>query len=160
MNWDQLCDDPALENLPYRVELARHGQIVMSPHRSYHSIFQSRIIRNLNELLPKGEAMPECPIATKTGTIVADIAWASPEKVERNFDLPSWQESPEIVVEVLSPSNSGKEILNKRKAAFDCGAMEFWVCNEKGRIEFFGPRGRITRSRLCPKMPTSILNRD
>ena len=39
MKWDQLCDDPALENIPYRVELVRHGQVVLSPHRSYHSIF-------------------------------------------------------------------------------------------------------------------------
>ena len=44
MEWDQLCDDPALEKIPCRVELARHGQLVLSPRRSYHSIFQSRIV--------------------------------------------------------------------------------------------------------------------
>lgn len=160
MKWDQLCDDPALENLPYRVELARHGQLILSPRRSYHSIFQSRIIRHLDRLLPVGEAMPECPIETETGTLVADVAWASPEKVKRNFDLPSWAESPEIVVEVLSPSNLETEIRNKRITVFGRGACEFWVCDRAGKVEFFGSRGRLTKSRLCPDFPTSVAASD
>jgi Uma2 family endonuclease len=156
MKWEQLCDDASLENIPYRVELSRHGQLVMSPHRSYHSIFQSRIIRWLNQLLPDGEAMPECPIETEIGTVVADVAWASPEKVKRNFDLPNWAESPEIVVEVLSPSNVREEIRKKREAMFAQGATEFWVCDQSGTLQFFGPRGKLARSRLCPKFPVSV----
>jgi Uma2 family endonuclease len=156
VKWDQLCDDPVLENIPYRVELAHHGHLVISPRRSYHSIFQSRIIRQLNQLLPDGEAMPECPIETDTGTIVADVAWASLEKVKRNFDLPSWAESPEIVVEVLSPSNAGDEIRRKRLAVFARGAQEFWLCDPKGKLEFFGSRGRLTKSRLCPGFPFRV----
>jgi Uma2 family endonuclease len=156
MKWEQLCDDRSLEGIPYRVELTRHGQIVMSPHRSYHSIYQSRIIRWLNRLLPDGEAMPECPIETQIGTLVADVAWASAEKVKRNFDLPSWNESPEIVVEVLSPSNAAEEIRKKREAVFAQGASEFWVCDRQGGLEFFGPEGPVARSALCPKFPVSV----
>ena len=156
MKWEQLCDDASLENIPYRIELSRHGQLVMSPHRSYHSIFQSRIIRWLNQLLPDGEAMPECPIETEIGTVVADVAWASPEKVKRNFDLPNWAESPEIVVEVLSPSNDSEEIRKKREAMFAKGATEFWVCDQKGSLQFFGPRERLANSKLCPKFPASV----
>jgi Uma2 family endonuclease len=156
MKWEQLCDDATLENIPYRVELSRHGQLVMSPHRSYHSIFQSRIIRWLNQLLPEGEAMPECPIETETGTVVADVAWASPEKVKRNFDLARWAESPEIVVEVLSPSNFEEEIRTKRNAVFAKGAVEFWICDQAGKIQFFGRRSQLAKSRLCPKFPDSV----
>jgi|SRR5580765_290830 len=159
MKWEQLCDDASLENIPYRVELSRHGQLVMSPHRSYHSIFQSRIIRWLNQLLPDGEAMPECPIETEIGIVVADVAWASPEKVKRNFDLPNWAESPEIVVEVLSPSNNREEIEKKREAVFAKGAMEFWVCDQKGSLQFFAPGERLTNSKLCLKFPASVANR-
>ena len=158
MKWDQLCDDPALENIPYRVELARHGQLLMSPHRSYHSIFQAEIIRSLNQLLPGGTAMPECPIETGIGTVVADVAWASPKKVKRNFDLAAWAESPEIVIEVLSPSNSTDEIRNKREAVFALGALEFWVCDKKGNIEFFDAQGPIVKSRLCPEFSSSVVN--
>lgn len=158
MNWEQLCDDATLEDIPYRVELSRHGQLIMSPHRSYHSIFQSRIIRHLNQLLPQGEAMPECPIKTETGIVVADVAWASPEKVKRNFDLASWAESPEIVIEVLSPANSDEEILNKRKAVFAKGATEFWVCDSAGKIQFFDQQGPIEKSVLCSGFPSSVAN--
>ena len=156
MKWAELCDDRSLEGIPYRVELTRDGQLVMSPHRSYHSIYQSRIIRRLNQLLPEGEAMPECPIETKLGTVVADVAWASPEKVRRNFDRPSWSESPEIVVEVLSQSNTGPEIRKKRQAVMAKGAREFWACDQQGRLRFYGPRGRLAKSRLCPEFPTKI----
>ncbi len=157
MKWDALCDDKSLEDIPYRVELTRNGQLVMSPHRSYHSIYQSRIIRLLNQLLPGGEAMPECPIETQAGTVVADVAWATPEKVKRNFDLPSWTESPELVVEVLSPSNAIEDIRRKREAVFALGATEFWVCDQKGALQFFGRRGRLARSRLCPDIPASMM---
>lgn len=156
MNWDQLCDDPALENLPYRVEMAADSQLVLSPHRSYHSIFQSRIIRLLNQLLPEGEAMPECPINVGSGTVVADVAWATAAKVKRNFDLASWSESPELVVEVLSPSNARDEIRLKRVALFFRGAREFWVCDRQGNLEFIGPRGRLAKSRLCPLFPSCL----
>jgi Uma2 family endonuclease len=156
MKWEQLCDDPSLENIPYRVELSRNGNLVMSPHRSYHSVFQSRIIRWLNQLLPEGEAMPECPIESETGTVVADVAWASSEKVKRNFDFASWAESPEIVVEVLSPSNTDDEISNKRNAVFAKGALEFWICDRAGKLQFFGQAGNLTQSRLCPKFPDSV----
>ena len=156
MKWDQLCDDPALENFPYRVELARPDQLVMSPHRSYHSVYQSRIIRHLNKLLPEGEAMPECPIETATATVVAVVAWASPAKVRRNFDLPCWGESPEIVVEVLSPSNTDDQIRWKRNALLARGALEFWLCDREGRMQFYGPRRRMAKSRLCPTFPSQL----
>ena len=100
--------------------------------------------------------MPECPIDVESGTVVADVAWASAAKVKRNFDLPSWAESPEIVAEVLSPSNTVDEIRNKRNAVFARGASEFWVCDRKGNLEFFGPRARLARSRLCPQFPSRI----
>jgi Uma2 family endonuclease len=156
MNWEELCDDKSLEGIPYRVELTRHGQLVMSPHRSYHSIYQSRIIRWLNKLLPDGEAMPECPIQTELGTVAADVAWASPKKVKRNFDLASWAESPEIIVEVWSPSNTEAEFRAKKAAVFALGAQEFWVCDQQGKLAFFSPRGRLAQSRLCPGFPRRI----
>jgi hypothetical protein len=48
------------------------------------------------------------------------------------------------------------EIRNKRNAVFARGAGEFWVCDRKGNLEFFGPRGRLAKSRLCPPFPSRI----
>ena len=37
MNWQEICNDPLLRELPYKIELNEWGKIVMSPAR--HSAF-------------------------------------------------------------------------------------------------------------------------
>jgi len=156
MNWQDLCEDRSLAELPYRIELNRHGQIVMSPHRSYHSIYQGRIIRLLAQLLPQGEVMAECAIETADGVRVADAAWATQEKVRRYFDAVSWPESPEIVVEVVSPSNSETEIASKREQLFARGAVEFWRCDCDGCLTFHDRSGPLPASKVCPEFPQRV----
>jgi hypothetical protein len=43
MTWAEACDDPSLQDLPYKVEINRHGQIIMSPVRNEHSFYQFEI---------------------------------------------------------------------------------------------------------------------
>ena len=43
MNWQEVCADPHLRNLPFKIELNEYGQVVMSPVKVYHSAFQGRI---------------------------------------------------------------------------------------------------------------------
>ena len=78
MNWQQLCEDKRLADLPYKIELNRHGQIIMSPTRNKHGIYQARIAVLLQSLLPHGTVLTECAVDTPEGTIVADATWASP----------------------------------------------------------------------------------
>jgi hypothetical protein len=77
MNWEEVCADPHLQDLPYRIELNERGQILMSPVRLYHSAFQGKIIKYLNQLLAEGEAFPKLAIATEKGTKVADVVYCS-----------------------------------------------------------------------------------
>jgi hypothetical protein len=43
-SWEDICADPVLRNLPYKIETNARGQIVMSPPaRNEHSGFQQRI---------------------------------------------------------------------------------------------------------------------
>jgi Uma2 family endonuclease len=59
------------------------------------------------------------------------------------------QSAPEICVEVLSPSNSTKEIDDKRCAYLAAGALEVWIVDPVGRtIAFFGPEGARAGSQL------------
>jgi len=76
--------------------------------------------------------------------------------VKRNFDLASWVESPKIVVEVLSASNSDQEIQSKRNAVFAKGAQEFWVWNQFGRIRFYGKQDNLVKSKMYPHFPDSV----
>lgn len=77
MEWQEVCNHPNLQNLPFKIELNEKGQVLMSPVKVYHSAFQGRISRLL---LLAGIVLPECAIKTAKGTKVADVAWASEER--------------------------------------------------------------------------------
>jgi Uma2 family endonuclease len=55
--------------------------------------------------------------------------------------------APEICIEVVSPSNSVKEMEEKRAACLATGAHEVWIVYPQSkRCEFFGPQGPLERS--------------
>jgi hypothetical protein len=74
MNWQAICDDPTLKDLPFKLETDRWGKIVMSPATNRHSRYQGLITRLLDRILTDGEAIPECSIQTTDGVKVADVA--------------------------------------------------------------------------------------
>jgi len=145
MNWQDVCEDKNLADLPYKVELNRWGQIVMSPADYQHSSFQGEIIRLLNQHLPHGRAIPECAVDTVENTKVPDVVWLSPERQAQVRGHASCPIAPEICVEILSPSNSMGAMLGsaaqpgKKELYFQAGALEFWLCDDKGQMRFFTP---------------------
>lgn len=155
--WKDVCDDPSLRDLPFKIETNRLNQIVMSPTYNWHGGFQSEISAMLRERLKDGRAITECAIDTADGTKVADAAWISSERLaphRRAFSLPI---SPEICVEIVSRSNTMEEMLGKMQLYFARGAEEVWLCDEDGRMTFYrhdanGP----CDSMLCPDFPRKI----
>jgi Uma2 family endonuclease len=77
----------------------------------------------------------------------ADVAWASAEFIDRHkFETP-YARAPEICVEVVSPSNSVKEMNEKRAAYLAAGASEVWIVYPQSkRCEFYGPPGLLESS--------------
>ncbi|MFN5474875.1 MAG: Uma2 family endonuclease, partial [Pseudanabaena sp.] len=67
MKWEEVCENRQLQDLPFKIELNKWGQIVMSPVKIKHSFHQGRIQRLLESLLNNGEVMPECAIDTTDG---------------------------------------------------------------------------------------------
>lgn len=156
MNWQEVCEHPSLKDLPFKIELDELGKIVMSPVKLYHSAVQIRIAIILERLLKNGIALSECAIKTSKGTKVADVAWVS---------LPIWAKikneteasiAPEICVEIISASNTPKEMAEKRQLYFEAGAIEVWMCNENGVMSFFNAEEQLTRSVLVPEFPERI----
>lgn len=45
----------------------------------------------------------------------------------------------------------------KRELYFQAGAIEFWLCDQAGRMSFYGHSGQLARSALCPKFPENLL---
>lgn len=140
MNWAEVLADPSLRDLPYKIELDRWGNIVMSPANNRHGYLQMRIGSLLESMLG-GTSINECSIATPEGVKVADVGWCSPQFLaSHGFETP-YTKAPEICVEVRSPSNAEEELRFKTRLYLDAGAREVWVVYEDGRVRWFGAEG-------------------
>jgi Uma2 family endonuclease len=157
--WAELLADPELTRFEGRVETDRHGHVIMSPPPApNHGSFQSEIAYRLRSLIPQGRVLTECPVSTADGVKAADVAWASPECMRELGNRVCFPKSPELCVEVLSPSNTEAEIREKMALYFDAGAREVWLCADSGAMSFFGPgTGQpMGASELCPQFPKKI----
>ena len=144
--WDELCRDPSLRNLPYKIELNAWGKVEMSPASVPHAWLQSATLAELKEQLPNGLALTECPVLTSIGVRVPDVVWASADFMRRHHGMSPLPQAPEICVEVLSPSNVEAEIAEKTRAYLAAGAREVWRVAENGSVRFFDRSGERTQS--------------
>ncbi len=152
MNWQEICDDPVLRDLPYKIELNEWGKIVMSPASNYHGILQAALIRAMARAREDGTIIAECSVKTGKGVKVADVAWASPVFRSEQGKATPYGKAPEVCIEIVSPSNSTKEMEEKRELYFASGAEEFWLCDEQGILSFYDGTGQIQTSRLFPSL--------
>ncbi len=156
MEWSQAMEDPALKNLPYKIELNRWGKVVLSPASNRHGWIQSELSGFLREHRKDGMVITECSVATSKGVKVADVAWGSGEFFRRNeFETP-YQEAPDLCIEIVSPSNVPQEMEEKVELYLAKGAEEVWICEESGRITFHAHRGIEPVSRLFPHAPNRL----
>lgn len=154
MRWEEVCADRSLQNLPYRIELNREGFIVMSPAKNHHAVRQGRIQRILLRLMGEsGEVFPECPIETNDGTKVADVVWLSPQRYTQVKNQDTCLIAPEICIEVMSNSNTEREMQFKIQLYLSAEAEEVWICDEKGQMRFFSAEGKMATSRIVPNFP-------
>jgi len=143
-----LCDDPCYANLPGKIELDPWGRMVMTPPSFYHGVIQGRLCRALLTL--GGEVVVEAPVVTPTGLFVVDVAWASAHFMATHGRETPLVRSPEICIEVVSPSNSAKELREKRDAYLASGAEEVWLVYLRSkRCEFHGRQGPLSRSQYA-----------
>ena len=156
MTWDEVCANRYLQDLPFRIETNRWGQIVMSPPHNDHSFAQSSIFKLLLEKMRGGEVLQETVIDTEDGNKVADASWMSDAFYRANKGRSSFKRAPEICVEVKSPSNSMGELLEKKELYLKAGAQEVWIREQSGRMLFFTADGPLERSLLCPGFPLTV----
>ena len=156
MTWEEVCADPSLQDLPYKIELNRWGKIEMSPASRYHGIYQAEITHLLRVLRPDGVVATEAPVETGENTKVPDVSWTSRARHLQLKDEKTFTIAPEICVEVVSPGNTAEELLGKRDLYFGAGALEFWLCDELGKMSFFSTEGSLTHSVLCPEFPPRV----
>jgi len=146
IRYRQLCGDPCLASVPGKIELDVWGRVLMSPPPAvYHGRVQGNVTYKLKAVLG-GHVITEASIATPAGLFLPDVAWASPGFMSAHPESPLMR-APEICVEVVSPSNSVKELNEKRDAYLAAGAEEVWIVYPQSkRVEFYGAQGQLPRS--------------
>ena len=154
MQWSEVINNSLLQNLPFKIELNKFGNILMSPASNQHGRIQVQISINLNNKLPKGEVIAECSIQTYEGVKVVDVAWASDEFIETFSYKTPYPKAPEICVEIVSPSNSKAEIADKVNLYLAKGANEVWIVHDNGKIDTFTHTGEIKESSIAPTAQT------
>lgn len=157
MKWQDVIEHPSLQDLPFKIELNEYGKIEMSPASNRHGRLQLQLSFLLREDNKEGEIYLECSIDTRKGVKVADVAWSSPDFFAQHGEITPLPVAPEICVEILSPSNSEREMTEKIDLYLAKGAQEVWLCDNDGNLTFYAPQGSMESSRLFPSVPKNIL---
>ena len=157
--WEELLNDSALAELPFRIETNAHGEILVMPPASLsHSHRANRTLLLLTELLG-GIALPECPVSTLDGVRSVDVGWYSDDGFDKVRNQFVAETAPETCVEILSPSNTPSGLEAKKHLYFDAGAKEVWLCDLDGTMRFFdqdAPAPPTGCSAICPDFPLHV----
>ena len=132
------------EQLPeseFRQEL-RHGELFeLPPPRPKHYDIQLRLRDFIFAV-----AGPAAIVGTEFGFKpreqfefwIADVAYTTRERWKNCLATAGFFGAPELVIEVLSPSNSVREMRERRTICLENGSQEFWVVDEESRsVEVF-----------------------
>lgn len=160
MTWEEVCADPNLHDLPYKIELRGWGKIVMHPIDASRGEYQAAIASRLHLLRPDGVVAISSPVETRDNTKVADVSWMSHQRHQQLQGADTYTVAPEICVEILSRDNTREEMMEKKDLYFVAGAEECWLCDVTGELSFLSPVGLLGRSVLCPEFPLRIAVED
>lgn len=156
LTWQDVLNDPSLQDLPYKIELNERGEIVMSPATNLHGLYQIEIADLLKTLTNSGKRISECSVQTRKGVKVADVAWLSREFVALNgLDTP-YDRAPDVCVEIISPSNTKAATREKIRLYLERGAREVWTCDLEGNVRFYGVDGTLEQSAVVPGFPVKV----
>ena len=152
MLWSDVLADESLKNLPYKIELNERGHIEMSPASNRHGFLQSELVWLLRSQLKSGRVITECSIDTPKGVKVADVAWCDDAFVAEHGEATPYGTAPQICIEILSPSNSVKEMQDKILLYLAKGAKEVWLVRDSGKTVIYQSQGEVQESAFVKKI--------
>lgn len=151
--FEQLPDTP--QGFPYEL---RHGELVQVPPPSRkHYLTQRRMQQFLsNAAGAAGEVGMEMPFRPlpEYEYWQADVAFVSRTRWDQSPIEKHLDSAPDLVVEVLSPSNTAVEILDRRNICLENGSREFWLVDiELRQVEVSTPDGRSITYKAGQSIP-------
>lgn len=80
MNWEQICRDPHLQDLPFKIEMNGFGEIIMNQNDIRHSLYAEKIFRYIKDGIQDGYSPIGLAVETEDGVCVPDVVWISKVK--------------------------------------------------------------------------------
>ncbi len=161
----QLMTFAEFEQLPDEIcrnaEL-RHGELVQLAYpKQIHVWIQQRLVRLLDSRAEAygivGAEIPFRPLGEYEYYKV-DVAFVSTARWTSDR-IGNLQGSPEIVIEVLSPSNTASEMNDRRQLFFETGCQEFWEADSNLlQIDVSTPNGVTTTYRRGQSIPLPLFD--
>lgn len=136
----------------------RHGEpVAVTRPKLKHFLIQ----RNLRELLMRSAesgSYVDTVVAYRplpeNELWVADVAYVSAERVRQADPDDNIRGAPELVVEVLSPSNTAAEIYEKERICLANGSLEFWVVDpDRAQVKATTRDGRTVTWQATDEIP-------
>ena len=151
------------EKLPdevYRHSELRHGELVfVPPPKHKHRVVQDRLAELLKNFAGSSyvgievsfRALSEYEFRSADVAVVDRARW---DAISGDDNL---RGAPELVIEVLSPSNTMLEMLDKESLCLKNGAKEFWIVDsERFQVKVSTPNGITTTYRRGQSIPLPL----
>lgn len=136
--WQAVTEDEELAEYQGRAELDAYGEIALTPPPAFvHQRIATEVAGQIQAQLD-GRSIVGCPVLVD-GVFIADVAWFSGNRAA-SMKTPA-AEDPEIAVEIASPRNTKKGLLNKATRYLAHGTKEVALVHLDGTIRFFTAAG-------------------
>lgn len=140
-----------------RLEL-RHGQVVKTAPLMVSYFLIQQMLRDLLDRAAAGRGRVYTQLGfrglTNEEYWIASVAYTSKERWAEQNPEGYFRGAPDLVVEILSPSNTTAEIADKRALCFETGCHEFWTVDiGRRRIEASTPDGHTITYKTGQEIP-------
>lgn len=162
MTWEEF------ERLPdgdgFHREILQGVLQVLPPPKLLHTLIAKRILRLLDslELVVSDKSLPElgCKLSTNPASWVEpDVAFVRASRIQSSTDY--FLGAPDLAVEVISPSESAKDVELKVGLMLAAGAQAIWVVYPETRsVHVFSPDGTSVRRGMGDKLTAPFLSTD
>lgn len=150
------------ETGPFYYEL-RHGELVqVTRPKKKHDVIQQRVTRFLERHAGESfwvryemafRALPEYELRVADVGVVTMVRW---DATDENDNL---RGAPDLVVEILSPSNTFVEIGDKERLCLENGCQEFWIVDPMHRqVKVSTPDGITRTYRAGQEIPLNLFS--
>jgi Uma2 family endonuclease len=136
-----------------------HGELILAPPPVFkHYAIQDRLRRLIEAAagMEIGRAGTEFAFRPRGDAdyYVCDVAWALNARWEEAAATRYFQGPPALVIEILSPSNTAAEMLEKEQVCLATGARQFWIVDgDRRQIKVSTPDGHTVTYRSGDQIP-------